>query len=54
MAANKTIGGSLKVKNHRAKGLSSKLEAEIAKAGKAVYRALGLSGFARLDIRMEM
>ena len=44
---------SMKVKNHRAEDLDPKLEAEIAKAGKAVYRALGLSGFARLDLRMR-
>ena len=44
---------TLKVKNHAAKGLSSRKQAEIERAGKAVYRALGLSGFARLDIRMR-
>ena len=44
---------TMEVKNHRAKGLSDKLEADIAHAAKGVYRALGLSGFARLDIRMR-
>jgi len=44
---------ALQVENHRARGLSTGLEAQITRAGKAVYRALGLSGFARLDIRMR-
>lgn len=44
---------SLKVKNRRATDLSVKLEASIQRAAKDVYRALGLSGFARLDLRMR-
>jgi D-alanine-D-alanine ligase len=43
----------LGVKNRRAEGLSTKLEKEIAETAKGVYRALDLSGYARLDVRMR-
>ncbi len=37
----------------RAKGLGEELEREIARVAKRVYRALDLSGFARMDLRMD-
>ena len=41
------------VQTHRAQGLSSEKEAEIARAAKTAFRVLGLSGYARLDLRMR-
>jgi len=42
----------LGVENRRA-ALSAELEARIARMARAVYQALGLSGYARLDLRMR-
>jgi len=44
---------SLGVKNKRAEDLSPRLEREIARVAKEVYRALDLSGYARMDLRMR-
>ena len=41
------------VRNRRAEGLSPELERGIAAVAKSVYRSLGLSGYARLDLRMR-
>ena len=41
------------IKNRRAEGLSKAKEAEMARIARAVYRSLGLSGYARLDLRMR-
>jgi len=38
---------------HRAVDVDASKEAEIARAAKAAYRVLGLSGYARLDFRMR-
>lgn len=43
----------IRIKNRRARGLSPKLEAEMARVAKAAYRAMGMSGYARMDIRMR-
>ena len=43
----------LAVKNRLAEGLEPAIEAEIARVAKSVYRALDLSGYARLDLRMR-
>ncbi|MFT5288689.1 MAG: D-alanine-D-alanine ligase [Planctomycetota bacterium] len=43
----------LGVQNKRAEGLSTKLEREISAAAKQAYRSLGLSGYARLDLRLR-
>jgi D-alanine-D-alanine ligase len=40
------------VKNRRAEELSARKEREIAAIAKAAYRHLGLSGYARMDLRM--
>jgi D-alanine-D-alanine ligase len=42
-----------KIKTHRAVGLSAEQEANIAKLAKRCYRALSLSGYARLDLRLS-
>ncbi len=42
----------LGVENRRAEGLSAEKEAEIARTARTVYRQLGLSGYARIDLRM--
>jgi len=44
---------SLGVKNTLAEGLTAKQEREIARVAKAVYKALDLSGYARMDLRMR-
>ena len=49
VAYQKKIG----IKNQRAQGLSQKTERELARIAKATYRSLGLSGYARLDLRMR-
>lgn len=43
----------LRVENRRAEGLSPALERRIARQAKLAYRVLGLSGFARLDLRLR-
>lgn len=40
------------IKNTFAKGIDEKVEAEIENISKTAFRALGLSGFARLDLRL--
>jgi D-alanine-D-alanine ligase len=40
------------IKNTFAKGIDEKVEAEIENITKTAFRALGLSGFARLDLRL--
>lgn len=40
------------IKNTFAKGIDEKVEAEIETISKTAFRALGLSGFARLDLRL--
>lgn len=40
------------IKNTFAKGIDEKVEAEIETISKTAFRALGLSGFARLDLRV--
>ena len=40
------------IKNTFAKGIDEKVEAEIENVSKTAFRALGLSGFARLDLRL--
>jgi D-alanine-D-alanine ligase len=37
----------------RARGLSGGLEAELGRTARAVHRALGLSGYARIDLRLR-
>lgn len=41
------------VKNRRAEGLSPAKERELVRIARASHRALGLSGYARLDLRMR-
>jgi len=40
------------IRTHRAKDLSEAQEREIAHVAKRIYRALGLSGYARMDLRL--
>jgi len=42
----------LGIETGRAEGLDAELEARIARLAKRVYRALGLSGYARMDLRL--
>lgn len=41
------------LETHRAEGLGVEKEAEIARAARTAYKVLGLSGYARLDLRMR-
>ena len=41
------------IETQRARGISSKQETAIANMAKSVYRCLGLSGYARMDLRMN-
>lgn len=41
------------VRNRRAENLAPEMEREIARIAKATYRALDLSGYARMDLRMR-
>jgi len=41
------------VRTARARGLDAEQEAEITRTAKRIYRALGLSGFARIDFRLR-
>jgi D-alanine-D-alanine ligase len=43
----------LGVKNRRAEGLGVRCEGEIDRIARTAYRSLGLSGYARLDLRMR-
>jgi D-alanine-D-alanine ligase len=43
----------IRVKNRRAEDLSPRVEREIASIAKQCFRRLGLSGYARLDLRMR-
>ena len=43
----------LGIKTTRAKGISKEVEAKIIKLCKRVYKALSLSGYARLDLRLQ-
>ncbi|MEX1024743.1 MAG: D-alanine--D-alanine ligase [Planctomycetota bacterium] len=49
VAYQKEIG----IQNRRARELSPKAEREMARIAKLTYRTLGLSGYARLDLRMR-
>jgi D-alanine-D-alanine ligase len=42
-----------KIRTQRAKGISEEIESEISKTCKRIYRALGLSGYARVDLRLD-
>jgi len=42
-----------KIRTQRAKDLSESTEKEIAHLAKRIYRALGLSGYARIDLRLR-
>lgn len=42
-----------KIKTRRAEGLTEVQEAHIAHVAKRIYRGLGLSGYARIDLRMD-
>lgn len=43
----------LGVKNHRARNLAPRTEAELLRFSRAAYRALDLSGYARMDFRLR-
>ncbi len=43
----------LGVKTHKAKGLSPEVENKIIRTCKRVYKALSLSGYARIDLRLR-